>query len=133
MRGHSTSRFKQLAEWNPIELEGAVNPRTYYRSYVASMVRKPGDSAIHSLNTTVVDRSLPRLAVRTVATFTYRTTPILIITGNEPLRPSLVGAFTPGYHGYGHRLSQVGCVESVFTANDGVVPVFSQWHPFDCM
>ena len=23
-------------------------------------------------------------------------------------------------------------VDHAFSANDGVVPVFSQWHPFDC-
>lgn len=23
-------------------------------------------------------------------------------------------------------------VDNAYSANDGVVPVFSQWHPFDC-
>ncbi|CAL1694038.1 unnamed protein product [Somion occarium] len=90
--------------------EGAINPGTFYRSYAANMtVKTSEESNIHK----------PSAGHALYAPGLYATSYAMGSFDFSDLKPSPTFIHdvdrNPSYH-----------------ANDGVVPVFSQWHPLDC-
>ena len=113
--------------------EGETNPGTYYRSYVACIV---GGSVAPRV---VLSRSIQQTRDHTdrPPTVSWRymwLMPVLYLSSRAMARPAFASLspvqqdttetdeHTPDGRDVAHA----------FSANDGVVPVFSQWHPFDC-
>ncbi|KAF7981138.1 hypothetical protein HWV62_34883 [Athelia sp. TMB] len=95
------------------KMEGLVNEKTYYRSFVASMTRKSGKDTNHHVPT-INSLLLPPfyLSARLMGAFDFIS-----------LSPA------PSF------LEQKGQDEGLgeeYWQNDGVVPLFSQWHPLNC-
>ncbi|KAH9944264.1 uncharacterized protein BXZ73DRAFT_96757 [Epithele typhae] len=117
--------------------EGATNPRTYYRSHCATM----GMSDEHSSNGGVTFSLLQKavfwplyLSSRTISAFDFsvlRPTP-RFLNAIAATHPSSGGGKDRIEDGIVNVDEGAGYVSNALRANDGVVPLFSQWHPCDC-
>ncbi|KZP25429.1 alpha/beta-hydrolase [Athelia psychrophila] len=94
---------------------GLTNKNTYYRSYVASMTQQVGQETNHHMPATNKLLFSPfYLSARLTGAFDF--------TSLSPV-PSFL---SPKGQDTNSALGQE------YWQNDGVVPVFSQWHPLDC-
>ncbi|KAJ6503312.1 alpha/beta-hydrolase [Mycena vitilis] len=90
--------------------EGALEPETFYRSHVALMTRRHSKQAeTHTPTLSHVFNPMMYIAAHLLGRFDFST-----------LRPS------PSFH------AEQEAPGEEYWANDGVVPVFSQWHPLPC-
>ncbi|TFK94409.1 alpha/beta-hydrolase [Polyporus arcularius HHB13444] len=117
--------------------EGAVNANTYYRSYCATMVNSSSPSTSRA-TTSLVQKMLAwplYFSSWTIASFPFsslRPIPAFVST--------LASAYSASIHSEKIQ-TQDGTIDvdragsylsTALRANDGVVPLFSQWHPFEC-
>lgn len=139
--------------------EGKVNPRTYYRSYCATLVsycigrhRKQqlltrcgvqDDTEVHPNDETFARRWLSRLVAlpmrmssATIAQFDFsslRPIPAFMATVAAASRASMKPTSDATIEDGVIDVANGGDYLSMaLRANDGVVPLFSQWHPLDC-
>jgi hypothetical protein len=112
--------------------EGLINPGTYYRSHVACMTQKTGlDTNTHSPSLRHLITLPFYLTSRVMGSFNYShlcpAPSFLTYT-----MPSPAGAMN--HRKELHALSEAhqSQLGEEYWANDGIVPVFSQYHPLDC-
>ncbi|KAA1468030.1 alpha/beta-hydrolase [Dentipellis sp. KUC8613] len=106
--------------------EGITNERTFYRSYVACMTERSGPSGNTHTPSSAPLSSIPLQAfASTVGSFDF-----------SVLQPS--PSFLSSKPGQAHDKTSDSEATNNFGlgdeywANDGVVPLFSQWHPLAC-
>ncbi|KAJ6621089.1 alpha/beta-hydrolase [Mycena sp. CBHHK59/15] len=108
----------QSADERECNSEGDVNPTTFYQSHVACMTRRrSGRTNTHSPLARHIISPLMYISSRITGAFDYST-----------LQPSPSFCRHKSDSAY-HPESEMG---EEYWANDGVVPVFSQWHPLPC-
>ncbi|KAJ8487302.1 hypothetical protein ONZ51_g4268 [Trametes cubensis] len=114
--------------------EGAVHPNTYYRSYSASLA----DANAQASSASWVSRlfTWPMHAVSAVISnfdfSTLRPIPAFMETVAAARRASKMGADANVEDGVIDVATGGDYLSAALRANDGVVPLFSQWHPFEC-
>ncbi|EMD41878.1 hypothetical protein CERSUDRAFT_110436 [Gelatoporia subvermispora B] len=121
-------------------LEGTVNPGTYYRSYTACMTAPTDEtSTIHAPPLHhLVSTPLLYLSSQAMGNFDFSVLEPLpsfypfIVSHN--LGRMVADASAQGKSALGDAVPGLRPAHSgeAYWANDGVVPVFSQWHPFEC-
>ncbi|TBU63809.1 alpha/beta-hydrolase [Dichomitus squalens] len=118
--------------------EGKVNPNTYYRSYCATMSHTHTPSDAKSTPTLLQRMSGWPLyfASRAIMTFRFsdlRPVPTFLETVGPTMPEDQHDADADLEDGL-VDIDQGGGndVSAALRANDGVVPLFSQWHPYDC-
>ncbi|KAJ7293116.1 alpha/beta-hydrolase [Mycena rebaudengoi] len=107
----------QAADEREADLEGDVDPRTFYQSHVACMTQKyerPESSKHHSPSRHSIISPLMYISSYIMGKFDYST-----------LKPP-PSFFSPKFHDTALEMGEE------YWANDGLVPVFSQWHPLPC-
>ncbi|THH19047.1 hypothetical protein EW146_g2052 [Bondarzewia mesenterica] len=119
--------------------EGRPHGRTFYRSYVACMTERTDAAALTHTPTVGHLLSGPLfLCSRRMGSFdfsTLRPTPSFLLQPDVPIfGMNFADQKTEKYDldiegGIPIRASRLG---EEYWANDGVVPVFSQWHPYGC-
>ncbi|KAJ7631150.1 alpha/beta-hydrolase [Roridomyces roridus] len=100
----------QAADERESDGEGYTEPETFYRSHVAVMTRRNSLGNFHSPSMYRITSPFMYFFARRLGNFDFSTL--------RP-RPSFLD----------HDSKSLG---EEFWANDGVVPVFSQWHPHPC-
>lgn len=138
----------EAADERDDNLEGIVNPNTYYRSYVASMVSDPSVQDMETILNRISSQTTKRtennhhapsiehlvtlpvyLCARIMGTFDFsvlRPIPSFLLEARPHDTPDSSSTDTElGVP----SISQLG---EEYWENDGVVPVFSQWHPLAC-
>ncbi|KAF8973636.1 hypothetical protein BDZ97DRAFT_1776025 [Flammula alnicola] len=122
----------QAAEERETSLEGRVYPNTFYRSHVSRMTCKmnsdPRDYQHRPRNIFSFTHNLLYFCSKSIGTFDYNLL--------EP-PPSFSNQRNAGLEIIEERLEQgKPAVHEIqgedYWANDGVVPIFSQWHPLPC-
>ncbi|KAI0727828.1 hypothetical protein C8Q72DRAFT_427522 [Fomitopsis betulina] len=58
--------------------------------------------------------------------------PVLYLSSRAMARPIFTSLSAVQQDTGKHEPDDRDTVDHAFSANDGVVPIFSQWHPFDC-
>ncbi|KAI1788803.1 alpha/beta-hydrolase [Ganoderma leucocontextum] len=118
--------------------EGVIHPNTYYRSYCATLNHTHSPTSTTPRTPTLLQRvsGWPLYATsRAISSFrfsTLRPVPALLETifstkldsshdGEARLEDGLVNMDEGGAY-----------LSDALRANDGIVPLFSQWHPYDC-
>ncbi|KAI0375137.1 alpha/beta-hydrolase [Pilatotrama ljubarskyi] len=113
--------------------EGAVNPNTYYRSYCATLVRDTHVAASHWISKMV---AWPLYASSVViAKFDFsslRPIPAFMATVASASCASKLESDSNLEDGVIDVANGGDYLSAALRANDGVVPLFSQWHPFEC-
>ncbi|KAJ7070827.1 alpha/beta-hydrolase [Mycena amicta] len=99
----------QAAEERETMGEGMVEPETYYQSHVGWMTRRSSDSSSTHVPIRLSSSPFTYISSRIVGSFEYST-----------LKPA------PKFCRVESRMGEE------YWANDGVVPVMSQCHPFSC-
>ncbi|THV07592.1 alpha beta-hydrolase [Dendrothele bispora CBS 962.96] len=112
----------ESAEERESTSEGTVNPRTFYRSHATYITDVTKDSNIHSPPAFLLFLTPLFFMAQAIASFDFSS----LKHAPSFLRP-LLGASVDIEHGL---LTEVSTND--LRANDGVVPVFSQWHPRSC-
>lgn len=134
--------------------EGHIHPRTYYRSYCATLVgaRLPLLAFLYS--PVLSKQSAPCGSQSSVRSWLYWLTALPMYASStmisrfdfSSLRPipavmATVAAASQASKAGSETAIEDGVIDVVnggdylfaaLRANDGVVPLFSQWHPFDC-
>lgn len=125
----------EAADRREANLEGQVHSRTYYRSYTASMNRSTTTNIsylpILSFASTL---SYPlHLLSRSISTFDYsvlQPTPSFL-KDDVPVSLSSFSASADVEKNLNLTVDQSTLAEE-YRENDGIVPLFSQWHPLPC-
>ncbi|KAI0784978.1 alpha/beta-hydrolase [Abortiporus biennis] len=97
-------------------MEGLLNPATFYRSYAASITKPHASTASSSNSIYAVPLYLASLAMNSFDFSSIYPTPSFLSENQTTNK---------------HPQNSHSTHDSWY-ANDGVVPVFSQWHPFSC-
>ncbi|KII94120.1 hypothetical protein PLICRDRAFT_695164 [Plicaturopsis crispa FD-325 SS-3] len=124
------------AEERESALEGELHPRTFYRSHVASMTKKSYPHKNHHHPRRSYLFSPLYLPSRNMGVFDYTTLrPIpafvhRIARDSQP--PTSRNDDEDVERGLMQSSSSVDVLGEEYWENDGVVPLFSQWHPFSC-
>ncbi|KAK7463874.1 hypothetical protein VKT23_005809 [Stygiomarasmius scandens] len=115
----------ESAEERESTSEGVVNPRTFYRSCTAYVTEMDGESNTYKLPTFLLLLTPLFLMAQAMSSFDF--------SSLKPI-PSFLQSLlrTSGDIEHGFSSSEAGVSDSSARANDGVVPVFSQWHPRSC-
>lgn len=125
----------EAADERESNLEGQVHSRTYYRSHVASMNQSP---TIHTSYfripslTSILCHPLYLLS-RSISTFDYsvlQPTPSFL-ENDVPASPSSFSTSFDLEKKLTLTMDQSTLGEE-YRDNDGIVPLFSQWHPLPC-
>jgi len=107
----------QAADERESDGEGVVDPETYYQSHVAVMTRR------HSESSKFLTPALSHIA----SPMMYISARLLGRFDYSILRPS------PSFlHEQDDSANPESSMGEEYWANDGVVPIFSQWHPLPC-
>ncbi|KAJ7446434.1 alpha/beta-hydrolase [Mycena galericulata] len=108
----------QAADEREYNAEGEVDPETFYQSHVACMTRRPRHrEGFHFPSIHHITSPLMYISARLVGIFDY--------SSLHPV-PSFMHRQDAEY-----VASDSGLGEE-YWANDGLVPIFSQWHPHPC-
>ncbi|KAF7339285.1 hypothetical protein MSAN_02142000 [Mycena sanguinolenta] len=109
----------QAADERESDGEGVIEPETFYQSHVAVMTRQYSKSSRMQMPTlNHITSPMMYICARLMGKFDY-----------SILRPS------PSFHQLDDCVFTTGSETSMgeeYWANDGVVPIFSQWHPLPC-
>ncbi|KAI0361462.1 alpha/beta-hydrolase [Trametes cingulata] len=114
--------------------EGAVNSNTYYRSYCATLVTDASGSLASSWLSKVVAWPLYASSA-VIARFDFsnlRPIPAFMSTVASASHASKLGSESNLEDGVIDVANGGDYLSAALRANDGVVPLFSQWHPFEC-
>ncbi|EKM61368.1 uncharacterized protein PHACADRAFT_134939 [Phanerochaete carnosa HHB-10118-sp] len=118
----------EAADLREANFEGLPHPQTYYRSYAAQMVRTAktnADTAIHGHHKPSIRYALLNLPL-------FALSSIMGSYNFSAIKPSpSVVACHNSYNDF-YRSRWHDCGDQAIRANDGIVPIFSQWHPFNC-
>ncbi|KAL1951390.1 hypothetical protein VTO73DRAFT_539 [Trametes versicolor] len=113
--------------------EGEVHPRTYYRSYCATLSTPSGQSSTSWLAWLT---ALPMYASSAIISrfdfSSLRPIPAVMATIAAASQASKASSETAIEDGVIDVVNGGDYLSAALRANDGVVPQFSQWHPFDC-
>jgi len=122
----------QSADEREIYSEGLINSRTYYRSHVACMTRRNGfDANTHEPSLGHILTLPLYLTSRIMGSFDFcRIRPVPSFLDNTVRSPAI--AMTPEGESYVSSRAHHEQLCQEYWANDGIVPVFSQWHPLSC-
>ncbi|KAI0698385.1 alpha/beta-hydrolase [Cerioporus squamosus] len=118
--------------------EGAVNANTYYRSYCATLSHTDGSLSSSSRTHSLMQKMLAwplYFSARTIASFPFsslRPIPAFISTLASAYHASMLSEKTHIQDGIINVDRSGSYLSTALRANDGVVPLFSQWHPFEC-
>ncbi|CDO75496.1 hypothetical protein BN946_scf184935.g32 [Trametes cinnabarina] len=119
--------------------EGVVNPNTYHRSYCATLIShgEPETSGTFSPSSWLSRAaSWPlRASAKVIANFdlsTIRPIPGFMATVSTSIQASTVGNEATMEDGVTDGSQGGDYLSLLFRANDGIVPLFSQWHPLEC-
>ncbi|CCL98123.1 uncharacterized protein FIBRA_00117 [Fibroporia radiculosa] len=121
----------QAAERREAKLEGRLNPGTFYRSYAACMTKKTKGSLMHVPQAQHLMSPL-YLSSRSMGSFDYTSLqppPAFLFRSDSGNIPAVERNAFDQDGPSGRRCPSVG---EEHWANDGVVPLFSQWHPLAC-
>ncbi|KAL4252168.1 AB hydrolase superfamily protein [Abortiporus biennis] len=117
------------------QLEGETNPNTFYRSYSASMTRRRRDDAeagFHQPSKNQMTHS-PHLFWLSSSMGCFDFSKLGVAPS---FLPRMEGAIARKNEDVDDEFNLAADEDDhpheAFYANDGVVPVFSQWHPFEC-
>ncbi|KAF5385190.1 hypothetical protein D9615_001327 [Tricholomella constricta] len=123
----------EAADERESNLEGHTHPRTYYRSHVACMAQS--SSMMTDFN------SAPLLSLCTAPLYlTSQSMAAFDYTTLQPI-PSFLDPALASFHPLYPSSQEAADTEQGISSkvmggehfeNDGVVPLFSQWHPFPC-
>ncbi|KAF7337437.1 hypothetical protein MSAN_02216400 [Mycena sanguinolenta] len=109
----------QAADERESDGEGVIEPETFYQSHVAVMTRQYSKSSRMQMPTlNHITSPMMYICARLMGKFDY-----------SILRPS------PSFHQLDDCVFTTGSETSMgeeYWANDGVVPIFSRWHPLPC-
>ncbi|KAF8898972.1 hypothetical protein BD779DRAFT_50376 [Infundibulicybe gibba] len=109
--------------------EGRTNPNTFYRSHVASLDNRGGWRHLF-LRPFIL--SPWRISSWIIGTFDFQKlnpAPSFLLQRQMQPKSGEIGFLAPAESG-APEIPQLG---EEYRANDGVVPVFSQWHPLSCV
>ncbi|KAL5533939.1 hypothetical protein ACEPAG_399 [Sanghuangporus baumii] len=111
--------------------EGHCNPNTYYTSYTAFFTnRVSSENGKHSPPLTNIRIPPLYFSARSIGSFDFES--LVPQPSFVPDRRTPLDDFALVKPGVLRRASQVEDLSEHYWANDGVVPVFSQWHPREC-
>ncbi|KAI0778326.1 alpha/beta-hydrolase [Trametes elegans] len=114
--------------------EGAVNPKTFYRSYCATLLPSDQPRRPHSW----LSRAMAwpfHLSCSLIAAFDFsslRPIPAFTTTVASASCASRHGSTAAIEDGVLDVARSGDYLSFALRENDGVVPLFSQWHPFEC-
>ncbi|KAI0639551.1 alpha/beta-hydrolase [Trametes polyzona] len=116
--------------------EGKVNPNTYYRSYCATLTSPYPSNPLSATSWLGRMLSLPlHVSSTIIARFDFshlRPIPAFMDTVAAAKRASKLGSEATIEDGVIDVANGGDYLSTALRANDGVVPLFSQWHPYEC-